>query len=266
MILRSCRVRGAEVSYSATGPRQAPALIALHGYPDSSRIFGRLLAELPDRRAIAVDWPGQGRSERVTPCDGPTERAAWVADVLDALGIERCALLGHDMGALPALCFARDFGARAEHVFLANALLSNDAPTSLAIRVMRSAKAYRLALPFLGGLVFERCLRTFLEAPLTHELRDELRSDFVRPESLRALVAACDAYDAELPGILGTMESVKAPVHALWGTRERHFPEEHARALASVLPSTTVDVIEGGHWMVHERPAEVAAAIQSRWR
>ena len=66
MSLMFLRVRRAGVRYVDTGSPSGPVLVALHGYPDSCLVFERLFSRLPKHRAIALDWPGQGLSERVT--------------------------------------------------------------------------------------------------------------------------------------------------------------------------------------------------------
>ena len=54
-------VRGHRVFYREAGPRDAPALVLLHGFPTSSRMFRRLIPRLADRfRVIAPDHLGFG--------------------------------------------------------------------------------------------------------------------------------------------------------------------------------------------------------------
>ncbi len=257
----SARVRGAHVALLDSGPRDAPTLVALHGYPDTAPIYARLAHALEGVRVIAPDWPGQGESAPISACAGPTERAAWVRDLLDELGITRCTVFGHDMGALPALALARDHGDRVASVIVANALLANDAPTSLAIRVLRVGRTYRLALPLFGPLVFARSLATFLDGPLEPELEQELRRRFVRRTTLATVTAACTAYDVELRGSPASFAPRATPTFALWGTRDRHFPIEHAHALRRVVPDAELTPIAGGHWMVYENVEAVAARI-----
>ena len=44
--------------------RPGPALVLMHGFPDDSRIYDRLVPLLASRRILAVDWLGHGRSDR----------------------------------------------------------------------------------------------------------------------------------------------------------------------------------------------------------
>jgi hypothetical protein len=74
-------------------PGQEPALVLLHGFPDDSRIYERLVPLLAPRRAVALDWLGYGRSDRTG--SGPLGDAAHhqqLRAVLDALQLDRVAL------------------------------------------------------------------------------------------------------------------------------------------------------------------------------
>jgi pimeloyl-ACP methyl ester carboxylesterase len=79
-------------------------LVLLHQAPMTSRQFAAVFGPLAARgyRAIGIDMPGFGSSEG--PADVPTiaDYGRCVAPVLDALAIDRAALLGHHTGALAA--------------------------------------------------------------------------------------------------------------------------------------------------------------------
>ncbi|MGI4765391.1 MAG: alpha/beta fold hydrolase, partial [Janthinobacterium lividum] len=61
-------VDGVEIFYREAGPRDAPAVLLLHGYPSSSRQYDALLPLLADRyHVIAPDYPGFGQSDAPTP-------------------------------------------------------------------------------------------------------------------------------------------------------------------------------------------------------
>jgi len=62
-------------------PGAAPPLVLMHGFPDDSRIYNRLVPLLAPRRVVAVDWLGYGRSDRA----GPGFPAAWTTSVSCAL-------------------------------------------------------------------------------------------------------------------------------------------------------------------------------------
>ena len=60
----SARIEGIELFYREAGPRNAPVVVLLHGFPPSSHMFRNLIPELATRhRVIAPDYPGFGESD-----------------------------------------------------------------------------------------------------------------------------------------------------------------------------------------------------------
>src|ERR1700729_2439763 len=61
-------VDGTSIFYREAGPRTAPTIVLLHGYPSSSRMYDVLIPLLADHyRLIAPDYPGFGQSEAPPP-------------------------------------------------------------------------------------------------------------------------------------------------------------------------------------------------------
>jgi len=98
---------GGSMTYVDEGPKNAPALVLVHGVPGSLRDFRYLAPRLSDRvRVIRLDLPGFGGSapigEALRTLRGRVRAVMALADHLD---LDRFALLGHSMGggtALPA--------------------------------------------------------------------------------------------------------------------------------------------------------------------
>ena len=60
---RTAIVDGTEIFYREAGPKDAPALLLLHGFPTSSQMFRNLISSLADKyHVIAPDYPGFGHS------------------------------------------------------------------------------------------------------------------------------------------------------------------------------------------------------------
>lgn len=89
-------------------PWAPPPLVLMHGFPDDSRIYDRLVPLLAPRRVVAVDWLGYGRSDRADPGspDGVNHQRELRA-VLDSFGLGRVTLVGHDASGPDAIDFAR---------------------------------------------------------------------------------------------------------------------------------------------------------------
>lgn len=76
-------------------------VVCLHGVPSSSYLYRRVNGELAARglRGIAFDFPGMGLADRPEGFDYSwSGLAQWSVDALDALGIDSCHLVIHDIG------------------------------------------------------------------------------------------------------------------------------------------------------------------------
>src|SRR5713226_2803327 len=100
---RTVKVRDLDVFYREAGPKDAPAVLLLHGFPTSSQMFRNLIPALADRyRVLAPDYPGFGHSSMP-----PRAEFAYTFDNLaggaeeftEVLGLSKYALYVHDYGA-----------------------------------------------------------------------------------------------------------------------------------------------------------------------
>src|SRR5262249_16305999 len=65
---RTTQINGLSIFYREAGPKDAPTLLLLHGFPSSSRMFEPLFARLSDRyHLVAPDYPGFGHSDWPDP-------------------------------------------------------------------------------------------------------------------------------------------------------------------------------------------------------
>jgi 3-oxoadipate enol-lactonase len=124
-----------EVYYRALGAPDGTPLLVLHGgwgyafYP-----FDAQLAALPDHRVIVPDRTGYGKSPRITALPPRFHHAAAEEHeaLLDALGIERCAIWGHSDGAVIAAIMALRRPARVTGIILEALHLDRAKPRSRA--------------------------------------------------------------------------------------------------------------------------------------
>ncbi|KRC35071.1 MULTISPECIES: alpha/beta hydrolase [unclassified Lysobacter] len=100
---RTTSVDGVEIFYREAGPRDAPVLLLLHGFPTSSQMYRDLIPRLADRyRVIAPDYPGFGRSVMPAPAqfDYSFDHYAVLMDKFtQQLELPRYALYLMDYGA-----------------------------------------------------------------------------------------------------------------------------------------------------------------------
>lgn len=124
---RERRIRLAHIELAALefGDPALPPLLAVHGWLDNAASMAGLAARLAgERHVIAVDLPGHGRSDH-RPAHQEYHLVDYLHDMgalLDALGWQRCDLLGHSLGAALTSLFAGAFPERVKQLLLVEGL------------------------------------------------------------------------------------------------------------------------------------------------
>lgn len=240
-------------------------LILLHGYPDNLQIWSQLAPPLATNfDVIAFDWPGMGRSEAWSGGATPFDIARRLLALMDAWGIDRAAIVGHDMGGQPALALAAGHPERVSHLVVMNSLVIWDERTSWEIDLLRRFGWNRILLERLPRAVYRRALRTFL--PRGYKLSDELQRDlwdsFQKPDVRRFVVRMCAGYQGTLKKLAEVYPKIETPSLFLWAGQDKHFPVAHARKLAMLVPGAQLEEIPGAqHWMALYLAADVASRI-----
>lgn len=100
---KSVKVDGLDIFYREAGPKDAPTILLLHGFPTSSHMFRNLIPALSDRfHLVAPDYPGFGNSSMPSP-DKFTYTFDQLAEVIEkfiaAVGLKKYSLYVMDYGA-----------------------------------------------------------------------------------------------------------------------------------------------------------------------
>ncbi|PNB72272.1 alpha/beta hydrolase [Pseudomonas sp. GW456-E7] len=103
---RLLEIAGARQAFRECG--SGPAIVLLHGIGSGSASWLELAQELGrSARVIAWDAPGYGDSSPLRAlAPDASDYAERLLQMLDALGIQRCVLVGHSLGAITAVAFA----------------------------------------------------------------------------------------------------------------------------------------------------------------
>ena len=127
---RTRTVDGLSIFFREAGPRHAPTLLLLHGFPSSSRMFAPLFARLSDRyHLVAPDYPGFGHSDWPDPkrFDYTFDRIASVIDgFAQELGLSRYTLYMQDYGGPVGFRLALTHPERLVALVIQNAVAHND--------------------------------------------------------------------------------------------------------------------------------------------
>ncbi|MDT4913993.1 MAG: hypothetical protein QOC66_3121 [Pseudonocardiales bacterium] len=139
-----------DVRVSIFGPEDCsgpPPVLLMHGIASVSVIAAQVVAALPGRRVIAVDWPGHGLSGSSVLPPGWAFRSYVVSvlrALLDVLELGEIDIVGHSMGAQFALYAGLDLPTRLRRLVLLGA------PGASFAGVRPSALMITLAMPRLG--------------------------------------------------------------------------------------------------------------------
>lgn len=241
-----------------------PAVVLLHGWPDSSALWRHQIPALVANglRPIALDLRGFGRSDKPDDVSAYalTQSVADVVGVLDHLGIAKAHVVGHDWGAAVAWLTACLQPERVDRLVV----LSVPHPAAPRTLRQREMSWYQLFFQFEG----------IAEATLQHNdwalFREFLRGDgdieryvddLSRPG---ALTASLNWYRANLaprpPSDSPTqLPPVRSPTLALWSTGDHYLDGARMEASADFVESEwRYERIDGAsHWIPLDAPDRV---------
>jgi pimeloyl-ACP methyl ester carboxylesterase len=254
-------------------------VLALHGWLDNAASFVPLAAHLDGIDLVALDLPGHGASAHLPP-GAEYSLAGTVHAVLgaaDALGWERFAVLGHSMGAAIGSVLAAAAPERVARFVAIEALGAlADAEDHTAAR-LREAVAARRAL---AG----KRLRVFPDIATAVRARMQafalpgsgLNEPVARLLVERGVTAVAGGYSWSTDPRLTISTAVRmtegqvrdlivhleCPVRAIYAApAQPYFPDALRRERTALLPRGELVVLDGGHHLHMEQPADVAAAI-----
>lgn len=239
---------------SFTDEGEGPALVAIHGLPGTVRDFRWLAAALPPSvRLIRLNLPGFGATDR--SCAKGTSlaaRGAFVREMLEALSIERCAVMGHSMGGPVAMQVAARYPGRVNGLVL------------LASVGARPHRAYRKS-PSFGRL--SRALRIpgvpLLLKRSIHRAYTKL--GFPSSTPYTAMVQSLH-YVAGLDfgHVQDNLQRLTVPTFVSWTTDDHFIEEDIAVELADACPQgPRLLFSEGGHNLQKTQAIEIAHSLAS---
>jgi pimeloyl-ACP methyl ester carboxylesterase len=253
-----------ELSFHVVCEGEGPAVLMLHGFPDSSALWRHHIPALTTAgyQVIAPDLRGFGASDR------PADVAAYrmevlvgdVLGILDALGAQQVSVVGHDWGAAVGWALAMFAPQRVQRL----AALSVGHPAGYFTDTMtqREKAWYVLFFQFAG--IAEDALRRDDWALFRVFLReqgdvDRYLTDLDRPG---ALTAALNWYRANLPAnVFGqltprSLPSVQCPVLGVWSDGDHYCGEVQMQASAHHVagPWRYVRIEGASHWIPLDAP------------
>lgn len=273
---RHGRHRVGELSLHAVeaGPSDGPAVILLHGFPEFWWGWRGQIDALADAgfRVVAPDGRGYNLSDKPDGIE-PYRLDRLAGDVVglaDALGIGRFHLVGHDWGGVVAWAAAALHPGRVARLAVLNAphpdtwaAYARRHP-SQALRSLYVGLFQMPCLPeaLLGAGRFRTLRRslarssrpgTFSQADL-----DRYAEAWGRPGALTAML---NWYRALRFGAAHPLPTVEPDTLVLWGVEDRFLERGLVAEAAARCRSAKVEYVRATHWLHHEVPESVSAAL-----
>ncbi len=276
---KTVKVGDLDIFYREAGPKDAPTLLLLHGFPTSSQMFRNLIPKLADRyHVVAPDYPGYGHSSAP-----PREQFAYTFDnlakVVDAftekLGLKRYALYVQDYGA--------PIGYR----------LASAHPERITAIVVQNGNAYDEGL----DNEFWQPIKEYWKEPKSTEKRDALRGlvgyDATRwqythgvpnPEVVSPDGATHDQFlldrngNAEIqldlllsygsnpplyPAWQAYFREHQPPMLIAWGRNDQIFPAAGAEPYKRDLKTLEFHLLDAGHFALESECDTIAALMRA---
>jgi haloalkane dehalogenase len=247
-----------------------PPVVLMHGIPVSSFLYRKVLPLLADRglRGVAFDLPGLGLAEKRDAFDYSwSGLGGWTGAAIDALGIDRCHLVLHDIGGPIGLEWALRNRDRVSSLTVLDTLID--------VAHFRRVWTMDLARPPLLGPLWVSTIRPpvarwlfYLQgigdraATPAHEVDAHIallhRND--GGSTFRRIVRGFELGEDKERFYVRGLEEAAWPATILWADRDPALGEERRRAFERAL-GIEATVVPAKHFLQEDRAADVADAV-----
>lgn len=292
-MLRAKLPSGIELDYVDEGPRDAPALIFLHGFPESHRTWRHQIAHLSNHyRCVAPDQRGYRGSSKPQEVEAytPDKLIGDVFQLADVLGIGKFTVVGHDWGGAIAwgVALMGQMNGRVSRAVIANAphpagftrlvwLNRHQRESSQYMRFFRDRANDALVRDFgLGGMLlkaFEGRMGT--DDKMEPEERAQLLKDWEDRDAAFGMLnwyrasplyvpAMDEPYEIPADKAPPPVPLLTIPTLVIWALDDLALPPENLEGLDALVPGMELVKVPGcGHFVPWEAPDAVNAAMDS---
>jgi len=254
---------GGEIAWDRFG--EGPPVVLVHGTPWSSWTWRNVAPALSDGFSVYVfDLLGFGASnKRVGQDVSLAAHAERLADLIDFWGLDRPALVAHDIGGAIAL----RTHLLHDRPVAALALVDVVALGPWGSPFYRLVQEHAAVFEQLPGEIHEGVVRAYIRTaqprPLDPEVETALVSPWLdgagQPAFYRQMSQGDERDTNEIEPLYGR---ISAPTLVVWGDEDRWIAVEQGRELARRIPNARFEVLAGaGHLVQEQQPEELSRLI-----
>jgi len=264
------------IFYREAGPKTAPKILLLHGFPSSSHMFRDLIPMLArDYHVIAPDYTGFGQSSAPDAATYDYDFAT-LANTIDAftqtLGLDSYTLYMQDFGGPVGFRLAQAHPERVDGLIIQNATIHAEGWNPDVVAQFAPFWAERTAET-------EKPLYAFFEAETTRwqYTQGSSRSDQVSPDAWVHDQAGLDRpgraeiqleylwnYQdnvANYPAWQDFLAQAQPDTLVVWGQNDPFFSLDGVTAIQALLPEAEVNLYDAGHFALETHAAEISDEI-----
>ena len=241
------RLRGGDIAFVDHGANDAlPVALFVHGVLVNADLWRNVVWDVADvRRCIAPDLPAHGASPAGDTADLTLHgHAAMLADLCDALGVDRVDVVANDTGGAVAQVFAARYPQRVRTLSLTNCDVHDNFPPESFKPFVTLAEAGEFG-PMVAAMAGDMELARSEVGFAQGYARPDLLSDELLTSYLGAFVAdqgkglerflTAPSSD-ELVSIEPLLAALEVPAQVAWGTADVFFGPEWAERLQAMIP------------------------------
>ena len=268
------KVDGVGIFYREAGPKDAPTIVLLHGFPSSSREFDMLIPLLATRyHLIAPDFPGFGQSE-APPLSSYTytfdNLARTVGALLERLNIDKCVFFLHDYGGPVGFRMMLEHPGRAQALIVQNANAYKEglgAKWAGIAQYWADPKAHPEVFDAFVSLTATERRHTLGTSHPERYNPDTWTDEYAhlsRPgqhEIQAALLYDYQTNVASYPVWQAWLREHKPPTLVVWGRNDPSFVAAGAEAFKRDVPAAEIHLLDAGHFALDEKNDDIASLI-----
>jgi pimeloyl-ACP methyl ester carboxylesterase len=266
---RTITTNGAQIHVRLGG--RGPAVILIHGFGDTGDMWAKLAADLVrDHTVVVPDLRGMGLSNKPDGGYDKWNQAADMRGVLQALGVDKAVVVGHDIGTMVAYAYAARYRDLTEKLVVMDAPVPGVPPWD---EIVRDPRLWHFDF---GGPDMERLVkgreRIYLDrfwnefagtpSKIDEKTRHHYATFYEKPGAMHAAFAQFRSIRADADvNRKAIATKLTIPVLAVGG--DKSFGAMEAVVMRNAATDVTEVVIpNAGHWLMEEQPAATIEAIR----
>ncbi|MBS1782102.1 MAG: alpha/beta hydrolase [Bacteroidetes bacterium] len=242
-----------KLSYTISGSETAPALLLLHGFPESGTLWHKIAPTLSkDFLLVIPDLPGSGNSTLAAEKTSMELLSEGIKEILDAEKISKAVIAGHSMGGYVSLAFAEIYPSYVQGLSLVHSTTVSDTAEK------KENRRKAIALIQKGGKeAFVRGMVPNLFSDSFRQLNPKVIEDHIETGLKLNAESMIAFYEAMLIRPMRTfiLKQVPYPVQWIIGKYDNLIPTESALQQSSLAQVNFVSLYtQSGHMSMIECP------------